>query len=181
MVALEKARASKRSGKVRVFKKTSVPCDAKAKDEIIERQSRGEPIYLICKESHMPSLHTVYDEFERDKDFGDKFARARATAFDLLAAQCLTIADSMHEVEKSTEWHDKAGKKTGGTTTIEDALGHRRLQIETRMRLLAKWDPQRYGDRMEVGGQVNHNHEFASAFARVMQESAEDGAARKTH
>lgn len=49
------------------------------------------------------------------------------------------------------------------------------------MRLLAKWDPQRYGDRVEVGGQVNHNHEFATAFARVMQEPAEDGAARKTH
>ncbi|MNT50547.1 hypothetical protein D3C72_1874720 [compost metagenome] len=29
-----------------------------------------------------------------------------------------------------------------------DMLGHRKLQIETRLKLLAKWNPKRYGDRM---------------------------------
>ena len=33
-------------------------------------------------------------------------------------------------------------------------LGHRKLQVETRLKLLAKWDPKRYGDlmRQEISG-----------------------------
>ena len=35
-------------------------------------------------------------------------------------------------------------------------LGHRKLQIETRLKLLAKWDPKRYGDKVDLnhGGEV---------------------------
>jgi len=31
-----------------------------------------------------------------------------------------------------------------------EMLGHRKLQIETRLKLLAKWDPKRYGDLQKV-------------------------------
>jgi hypothetical protein len=31
-------------------------------------------------------------------------------------------------------------------------LGHRKLQIETRLKLLAKWDPKRYGDKLSLSG-----------------------------
>jgi hypothetical protein len=34
----------------------------------------------------------------------------------------------------------------------EDMLGHRKLQIETRLKLLAKWSPKRYGDKLGIGG-----------------------------
>jgi hypothetical protein len=33
-------------------------------------------------------------------------------------------------------------------------LGHRRLQIETRLKLLSKWDPKRYGDKIDVNATV---------------------------
>jgi hypothetical protein len=29
---------------------------------------------------------------------------------------------------------------------------NRKLRIETRLKLLAKWDPKRYGERVAVGG-----------------------------
>ena len=38
------------------------------------------------------------------------------------------------------------------TVTEEDMLGHRKLQIETRLKLLAVWDPKRYGNKMQIGG-----------------------------
>jgi hypothetical protein len=35
---------------------------------------------------------------------------------------------------------------------VEDMLGHRKLQVETRLKLLAKWDPRRYGDALKLSG-----------------------------
>jgi len=40
----------------------------------------------------------------------------------------------------------------GTATTIEDMLGHRKLQIETRLKLLAKFHPTKYGDKLGLHG-----------------------------
>ena len=42
------------------------------------------------------------------------------------------------------------------TVVEEDMLGHRKLQIETRLKLLAKWNPQKYGDKVQVGGDAEN-------------------------
>jgi hypothetical protein len=34
-------------------------------------------------------------------------------------------------------------------------LGHRKLQIETRLKLLAKWNPKKYGDRVQLAGDAD--------------------------
>jgi hypothetical protein len=41
---------------------------------------------------------------------------------------------------------------TGLTITRQDMLGHRKLLIETRLKLLAKWNPKKYGDRQILAG-----------------------------
>jgi hypothetical protein len=38
------------------------------------------------------------------------------------------------------------------TITEEDMLGHRKLQIETRLKLLAKFHPTKYGDKVMLAG-----------------------------
>ena len=35
-------------------------------------------------------------------------------------------------------------------------LGHRKLQIETRLKLLAKWNPKKYGDRVTMAGDAEN-------------------------
>jgi hypothetical protein len=30
-------------------------------------------------------------------------------------------------------------------------IEHRKLRIETRLKLLAKWNPKKYGDRLDIG------------------------------
>jgi hypothetical protein len=35
-------------------------------------------------------------------------------------------------------------------------LGHRKLRIETRLKLLAKWNPKKYGDKVQVGGDAEN-------------------------
>ena len=76
---------------------------------------------------------------------GIAYARARDEGFDQIAAQALIIADTQHEGEIVTEKPDGTVERRR-----EDMLGHRKLQIETRLKLLAKWDPRRYGDKLQV-------------------------------
>ena len=71
---------------------------------------------------------------------------SRLDGYDALAAECLAIANTPLEGIRT-----KVGKD-GVEVTKEDMLGHRKLQVETRLKLLAKWDPKRYGDRINVDG-----------------------------
>lgn len=93
----------------------------------------------------MPAVRTVSDWKDTQEGFSANFARARLDGFDTLAAQCLDIADD--------EQHDWLMTQKG-TITNDVAIGRARLQVDTRLKLLAKWDPKRYGDKtsMELTG-----------------------------
>ncbi len=113
---------------------------------ILDRLSNGEPLAQICREHGMPAVSTVSLWRTDHPEFAVAFARAREDGFDQIAMDALRISDTPVEaiIEKSTA--------NGIEITRQDALGHRKLQVETRLKLLAKWDPKRYGDRMAVGG-----------------------------
>ena len=112
--------------------------------EIIERLSKGEPLAAICRGERMPKVQTVSDWQKRYPAFSVSIACAREAGFETLAAECLEIADSPLEGTRT-----RTGKD-GVEVIREDMLGHRRLQIETRLKLLSKWDPKRYGDKIDV-------------------------------
>lgn len=112
--------------------------------EIVEKLSKGIPMAEICRPARMPAVRTANDWMSANEAFSASIARARADGFDMIAADCLKIADTQ-----------KCGKivkrgPDGTTTTTEDMLGHRKLQIETRLKLLAKWDPKRYGEKLDL-------------------------------
>jgi hypothetical protein len=116
-------------------------------DEICERLGQGETLESICREEGMPKITTVHEWRERSESFSEGFARARARGFDAIAAQAMQIADTPQEgVEYITKADGSTEEKRG------DMLGHRKLQIETRLKLLAKWDPKRYGERTVIAG-----------------------------
>ena len=68
-----------------------------------------------------------------------------------MAEECLAIADTPVEGRKIVETDD--GKVM---YTREDMLGHRKLQIETRLKLLAKFNPKKYGDRAILAGDADN-------------------------
>jgi hypothetical protein len=113
-------------------------------DEILERIGKGNPLAVICREANMPARATVHSWCDTDAEFGARFAQARELGFDWIAAECLEIANTPIDGIRT-----KTGKD-GEEVTREDMLGHRKLQIETRLKLLAKWCPKRYGDRLDV-------------------------------
>lgn len=119
--------------------------------EICDRLSNGEPLAQICRDEHMPAYRTAYLWMDTHDEFAAKIARARKDGYDHLAAQCLTIADTPIEGEETTVKADGAIEVKRG-----DMLGHRKLQIETRLKLLAKWDSSRYGERLQLAGDADN-------------------------
>ncbi len=82
----------------------------------------------------------------QDENLSQRIAHAREQGFEAIAEEALVIADNIHLGHKQVIGDDKT------YTTVEDMLGHRKLQIETRLKLLAKWNPKTYGDRVTHAG-----------------------------
>lgn len=106
--------------------------DAIAK-EIVARLSEGEPLAAICRDDHMPGVTTVW-EWQRSKpELSEAIARAREVGFD-------TIASRLRETARGQ-----------GESTAD--VQRDKLIIDTDLKLLAKWDPKRYGEKLaHVGG-----------------------------
>jgi hypothetical protein len=120
---------------------------------ICERLAKGEPLAVICRDEGFPATRTVSDWKRAHPEFSADFARARDEGFDAIAAGCLEIADDATSdyVEKERPDGSKYEAFDG------EHVQRSKLRIETRLKLLAKWDPNRYGDRVALdhGGAVN--------------------------
>ena len=102
-------------------------------DRVISAVSRGTPLAVVCREFDFDV--DIFGLWRKtDADLERRYRIARDLGFDAIAAEALMIADS--------------GDKDAGSTQRD------KLRVETRLKLLAKWDPKRYGDRIhnEVSG-----------------------------
>jgi len=115
-------------------------------DEICRRLAQGEPLAQICRDDNMPAVRTVSDWKKASEAFSADFVRAREEGFDQIAADCLDIADETSNDTLSTEHGDRPNTEW---------ISRSKLRIDTRLKLLAKWDPKRYGDKIDLnhGGQ----------------------------
>ncbi len=145
-------------------KKTGRPStyDPDIARQMCEMLSEGVPLREICRQEGFPAWRTVYDWMKRDADLSAAIAHARDVGYDAIAEDCLRIADTPMLGEEITETEDEEGKKI--SIKKVDMLGHRKLQIETRLKLLAKFNPKKYGDRVTHAGDdenpvvVENNH-----------------------
>jgi hypothetical protein len=112
--------------------------------EICERLAEGEPLRAICREEGMPPWRTVYGWMESNEDFSARIARGRVIGQEAILEDTLLIANEPQEGIR------REVSETGVKTISEDMLGHRKLQIETRLKLLAKWNPKKYGEKLST-------------------------------
>ena len=114
-------------------------------DEIIDWISSGKTLRDYCRSEGAPHHNTVYDWLEKDKEFAGRFARARETGHEVIAQECLEIAD-----DATNDWmekHDKDGNAIGWQVN-GDHVRRSALRIDTRLKLLAKWNPKKWGDKI---------------------------------
>jgi hypothetical protein len=95
-------------------------------EEICWRLAQGQTMKSICSLNHMPDITTVYEWETKNGEFSQLSARAREAGTHSLADECIEIADD--------PLLDPADK---------------RVRIDTRIRLIGKWNAKRYGDKIE--------------------------------
>lgn len=134
----EQAKVSENTGKYPESVKSSQI------DQIIERISNGEPLRQICRNEGMPSWRTVYDWLDADKEFATRFAHARELGEEAISQECFAIADD----GRSDMYLDGDGRERFDTEHIQRS----KLRIETRLKLLAKWNPKKWGEKLAIGG-----------------------------
>ena len=149
-----------------IGKKTQELCD-----EIIERIASGEPLRQICRDEHMPSFRVFYDWMRGDEDLSTRIARAREDGADAIADEILSIADdgSNDWMEKKNENGDIVGWSING-----EHVQRSKLRVDARLKLLAKWHPKKYGDKIMTD--VNHSGSvsFESEYLKLLSRSILD-------
>lgn len=111
-------------------------------DDIIEWISEGKTLREWCRIEGNVSFRAVYDWIEKDANFASRFARAREIGQDVIAEEALAIIDEEPEIAES--WGEKSGSRHRDSAHVSWLKN----RAEMRLKLLAKWNPKRYGDRM---------------------------------
>lgn len=104
---------------------------------ICEDIAEGIPLREICRREGMPSYREVYNWMDENPEWRSRFTRAREDGADAIATECLKIS------EEDPGMTMNGGKDSAG-------VQHQKLRIETRLKLLAKWFPQKYGEKVEM-------------------------------
>lgn len=123
-------------------------------DEIVRRISEGEPLRQICRDERMPSWRAVYDWIEEDADFASRIAHARVLGADAIAEEALEILDAEPEYVITTIGDDATEKRIDAAS-----VQRAKNRFEGRLKLLAKWQPKRYGDAVTLKG--DHDNPLA--------------------
>lgn len=117
--------------------------------EICERLSNGEPLRQICRDDHMPAWQKIYEWMQRDDALGEggaglsgAIARARETGQDAIAEEIWL--DMKREPERILS--------EGGGRVDAGYVQWQKAKAEIGLKLLAKWNPKRYGDRVQLAG-----------------------------
>ena len=114
-------------------------------ERIVTGISEGQTLRQLCRDigigkstwyawcAEHPELSTP--------EFAGRIAHARVLGFDEIAEECIDIADDSS--------HDYAKDENGVRIFNSDHVQRNKLRIDTRLKLLAKWDPKRYGDKLQ--------------------------------
>ena len=141
--------------------KTGRPPEAVPEDiaeELSEWIAHGKTLREFCRQEGKPAWRTVYAWMEKDKEFYARIAHARELGYDAIAEETLAIID---EPPPS----DMNGKTDNGYVVWS------KNRVEQRMKLLAKWSPKKYGDKVgiEHSGSVALDAAILEARKRVKQ------------
>jgi hypothetical protein len=111
-------------------------------EAICERLSNGEPMASICRDEAMPHRDTIRKWRDADPEVNRLIVRAREDGEHAIAADCLNIADNNGK--------DMRVLESGVEVVDSDVVQRAKLRIDTRLKLLAKWNPKKWGEKVDV-------------------------------
>jgi hypothetical protein len=117
--------------------------------EMCKMLADGIPLRQICRQEGFPEWRTVYDWMYRDDALGEDgaglstaIAKAREVGQDAIAEQIWLDINTEPERILSE----------GGGRVDPGYVQWQKAKADIGLKLLAKWNPKRYGDKIAVGG-----------------------------
>ena len=125
---------------------------------VIDGLSDGVPLRQLARLNGFSKSAWYRFVNEASEATAGRVARARELGFEQLAEEALEIAD-----DGTNDWATRE-RKDGST---DDGLDHEhvsrsKLRIETRLKLLACWDPKRYGNKLDVKSEHSFTPEMSA-------------------
>ena len=121
-------------------------------DRLLEWVTEGKTVAEFCRMPGMPNRHTINQWVKTNDSFKRRYHEARDLGFDAIAERVRATA-------------------RGKTGTEGDSTGdwqRDRMICDMDLKLLAKWSPNRYGERVELA------HTLGSEDARAIGDRLEN-------
>lgn len=138
-----------------------VPVSQVIANEICDWISSGRTLRDYCRQEGKPHFNTVYDWIDKDSDFAMRFARARDRGEEVISQECLAIADDGTNDYMETVTDAGLAYRLNG-----EHVQRSKLRIETRLKLLARWNPKKWGEKVDV----NHGGQAENPFSVLLQQ-----------
>lgn len=120
-------------------------------ETILSRLRQGEPLASICRDNDdLPHPSAWRDWCDADETLAIAYGRAREEGEDAIAAMALEIIDGEPEYY-TTET---------GSRIDPGSVALMKLRHEGRLKLLAKWNPKRWGEKVDLttgGERITHD------------------------
>jgi len=112
---------------------------------VIHRVKNGDSLRKIIKELGKPEIGTFYDWLDADKEKQQIYARA-------CSYRAEQLFDEIEEISRNTEMGEviTESSEKGVTVTKSDMWNHRRLKVDSLKWMLAKMNPRKYGDKIDI-------------------------------
>lgn len=115
-------------------------------EDILQWIADGHTLRSYCRQDGKPAWRTIYHWLDKDSEFLARFAHARDMGADAIAEETLEIIDTMP-------------MQAGGDNPRMDSahVTWMKNRVDQRMKLLSKWNPKKYGDKVGVDHQGGIN------------------------
>lgn len=107
---------------------------------ILEMVANGQTLKSACGVVGI-GYSTVFFKIGANPKFKERMEEARSAGYEILAEECLEIAD-----ETAFDTTETAR----GMSANKEWMQRSKLRVETRLKLLAKWHPKKYGEKLEI-------------------------------
>jgi len=112
-------------------------------EEVLLWVAEGGTLRSYCRQDNKPAFTTIYKWMNKNTDesidFRERFARARESGADCIADSIMEIIDEEPRMIGEDQQR------------IDPAhIQEKRVRAELRLKLLAKWHPQKWGDKTNL-------------------------------
>lgn len=121
-------------------------------NEICNRISKGESLRSVLRDDDMPDRTTFFKWIDSNKEYINQYARATELRADYIFDEMFEIAD-----DGQNDYIEKVTNDGESYTVLNSEHVQRsKLRIDARKWALAKMNPKKYGDKLDL----NHSGEM---------------------